>query len=42
MEKEAEKLNETFGGLVGITEMPDAVLLIDAKYEDIAKKEAQS
>lgn len=41
MEKEAEKLNETFGGLVGITEMPDAVLLIDAKYEDIAKKEAK-
>lgn len=41
MEKESEKLNETFGGLLGITEMPDLVFLVDAKYEDIAKKEAK-
>jgi len=41
MDKEADKLNETFGGLVGLSETPDVVILVDAKYEDIAKKEAK-
>ncbi len=40
MEKEALKLGETFGGLVGINDLPEAVILVDAKYEDIARKEA--
>ncbi len=35
------KLNRFFGGLSGLTKMPDAIVVIDPKHEEIAVKEAQ-
>lgn len=40
MEKEAEKLNKTFVGLSGFNNVPDVLVIVDSKYESIAKKEA--
>ncbi len=39
--KEIEKLKKYYSGLIGIKEKPAALVVIDAKKEDIAVKEAQ-
>ncbi|MBP7831561.1 MAG: 30S ribosomal protein S2 [Candidatus Pacebacteria bacterium] len=35
------KMTKLFSGLVGMTKLPDALVLVDAKEEDIAVKEAR-
>lgn len=35
------KMNKLFGGLVGLTKLPDALVIVDGKEEDIAVKEAR-
>ena len=35
------KMGKLFGGLVGMTKLPDALVIVDAKEEDIAVKEAR-
>lgn len=41
LNRELERLNKYFSGLVGMTKMPDAVVIIDSKKEHIAILEAQ-
>tara|TARA_B100000378_G_scaffold262236_1_gene244146 strand:+ start:885 stop:1562 length:678 start_codon:yes stop_codon:yes gene_type:complete len=40
LDREIEKLKKNYGGLVGVTEMPKAVVIVDSGYEEIAMKEA--
>lgn len=35
------KMHKLFSGLVGLTKLPDALVIVDAKEEDIAVKEAR-
>lgn len=42
LDREIAKLDETFGGIVTLTKVPDALLIIDPLHEDIAVKEAIS
>jgi len=39
-DKDIEKMERFFGGLVSLKKKPDAVVIIDAKYEEVAKDEA--
>ncbi len=39
--REMERLNKYFNGLVGLTKMPDVLVVIDSKKEHIAIKEAR-
>jgi small subunit ribosomal protein S2 len=39
--RELERLNKYFSGLVGLTKMPDAMIVIDSKKEHIAIAEAR-
>lgn len=39
--KDIERMNKNFGGLIGITGVPAAIVLVDAKYEEIALTEAK-
>ncbi|MCR4283833.1 MAG: 30S ribosomal protein S2 [Parcubacteria group bacterium] len=39
-DKDIEKMDRFFGGLVSLKKRPDAVVIIDAKYEEVAKDEA--
>lgn len=39
-DKDLEKMERFFGGLVSLKKKPDAVVIIDAKYEEVAKDEA--
>jgi small subunit ribosomal protein S2 len=41
MAKKMEKLARYYSGLVGLKKMPDALFIVDAKAEHIAKTEAQ-
>jgi small subunit ribosomal protein S2 len=41
IDREMERLNKYFSGLIGMTKMPDAVLIIDSKKEHIAVLEAR-
>lgn len=41
IDREIERLNKYFGGLVSLKKAPDAMIIIDAKREHIAKVEAQ-
>ncbi len=41
MAREQERLTKYFGGLVGVTKLPDAVVVIDSKKEHIAIAEAR-
>lgn len=40
IDREIAKLEEKFGGLVGMTKVPDALLIVDPKFEHIAFAEA--
>jgi len=40
MDREAEKLLVRFGGLAKMTELPDALFVVDSRHEDTAVKEA--
>jgi small subunit ribosomal protein S2 len=42
LDREIAKLDETFGGIVTMTSVPDVLLIIDPLHEDIAVKEAKS
>lgn len=39
-DKDIEKMERFFGGLVALKKKPDAVVIIDAKYEEVAKDES--
>lgn len=39
--REMERLNKYFSGLIGMTKMPDVVIVVDSKKEHIAIKEAR-
>lgn len=41
IKREIERLNKYFSGLIGITKMPDAVVIVDTKKEHIAIAEAK-
>lgn len=41
LDREMDRLNKYFSGLVGMTKMPDAVVVIDPKKEHIAVAEAR-
>lgn len=41
LNREMERLNKYFAGLVGMTKMPDAVIIVDSKKEHIAIAEAR-
>ncbi len=41
IDTEIGKMNKLFSGLVGMTKLPDALIIVDAKEEDIAVKEAR-
>lgn len=41
LNREMERLNKYFAGLVGMTKMPDAVIVVDSKKEHIAIAEAR-
>ncbi|HVY35965.1 MAG TPA: 30S ribosomal protein S2 [Candidatus Paceibacterota bacterium] len=41
LDREMNRLSVYFSGLVGMTKMPDAVLVVDSKKEHIAVKEAR-
>ncbi len=41
LNREMERLNKFFNGLIGMTKMPDVVIVIDSKKEHIAIKEAR-
>jgi small subunit ribosomal protein S2 len=41
MNREMERLNKYFSGLVGVTKLPDALVIIDSKKEHIAVAEAR-
>jgi len=41
LDREMERLSKYFSGVVGLTKMPDALLVIDSKKEHIAIKEAR-
>ncbi len=40
-DKEIEKMERFFGGLVSLKKKPDAIVIVDAKYEKVAKEEAK-
>lgn len=42
IEREIERLTKRFGGLVSLMGMPDAIIVIDPRHEDIAVLEAAS
>lgn len=39
-DKEIEKMERFFGGLVALKKKPDAIVIVDAKYEKVAREEA--
>jgi len=41
-EKERQRLDSLYGGISGMTKLPDAVFIIDSHFEGIAVKEARS
>ena len=41
LNREMERLNKYFSGLIGMTKMPDAVVVVDSKKEHIAIAEAR-
>ncbi|MBI1975707.1 MAG: 30S ribosomal protein S2 [Candidatus Vogelbacteria bacterium] len=40
--KEAEKLEQNFGGIRSLARVPDAIVIVDPRYEDTAVREAQA
>ena len=40
LDREIAKLQKNYGGLMGMTELPKAIIVIDSDYETIAVKEA--
>ena len=40
MDREIEDLDETFGGIVSMKELPGAMFVVDPRYDDIAVREA--
>jgi small subunit ribosomal protein S2 len=41
LNRDAEKLDKTFGGLIGMTKKPDVIVIVDSKREHIAEMEAK-
>jgi small subunit ribosomal protein S2 len=41
-EKEVQRLEALYGGVVGLKEKPDAMFIVDSHLEDLAVKEARS
>lgn len=41
IDREIEDLDSTFGGLKGMTKLPDALIVVDTKHEEIAVAEAK-
>ncbi len=41
LQREEERLNKYFGGLVGVNKLPDAIVVVDSKKEHIAVAEAR-
>ncbi len=42
IDTEINKLTRFFSGIVGLTKIPDALIIVDGKEEDVAVKEARS
>jgi small subunit ribosomal protein S2 len=41
VEREIEKMNKLFEGIINMKKLPDAIFVTDVKHEDIAVKEAK-